>query len=471
MQARVRSASQSANGNQLTLARERRRSKAARFSWSPAFVPARTLAAGVVRDPPTTIGWMHDGADDKGTCGGWIKTERMTTGLTNRLSGRDPDDEEGLCATNAVETAVSFSTAGSSHVIEVAPPSVGPDTDASGGVDSNRDDRNAVDSKIDAGADPAPADSWRVEVAARLERYRTRRKPRTPRYPSLLLPFDAPESWSRPARQSGSGTRATALERNAKGCHAEPAPFADDIREPLFPSKPVWEPASEPLARRSPEPSAPAAGNVIEFPRSAAIPVFRPNDLADPVFDCDRPRIVEAPEILPPPPALGGMLIEPAERELADHKDGAESPFASASIARRALSALVDAAILAAALTGFAAIFFRLNPVREPLPVFAAALGITAMALWAAYEFLFVVYTGSTPGLRAARVQLARFDGSPLTRRLRRWRVLASLLSALSVGLGYLWCFLDQDGLCWHDRITRTHVRCAAHPTALSMKG
>src|SRR5580658_8119332 len=43
----------------------------------------------------------------------------------------------------------------------------------------------------------ANSDSWRAEVAARLERYRTRRKPRSPRYPSLLLPFDAPESWSR----------------------------------------------------------------------------------------------------------------------------------------------------------------------------------------------------------------------------------------------------------------------------------
>ncbi len=409
---------------------------------------------------------MHDSADDKSTGGDWIETERMTTGLTNRLSGRDPDDEEGLCATNAVETAVSFSPAGSSHEMEVAQPRVGPNSDASV-ADSSTSDRNVVDSKINAGADSSPADSWRVEVAARLERYRTRRKPRTPRYPSLLLPFDAPESWSRRARQSGSGTAATALERNAKDFQTEPAQVADDISEPLFQSEPVWEPVLEPLARRYPEPSAQAAGKVLEFPRSAAIPVFHTNDLADPVFDCDRPRIVEAPEILPPPPALGGMLMEPAERELADNKDGAESPFASASIARRALSALVDGAILAVALTGFAAIFFRLNPVREPLPVLAAALGVTATALWAAYEFLFIVYTGSTPGLRAARVQLARFDGSPLSRRLRRWRVLASLLSALSVGLGYLWCFLDQDGLCWHDRITRTHVRCAAQPTVL----
>jgi len=55
-------------------------------------------------------------------------------------------------------------------------------------------------------------------------------------------------------------------------------------------------------------------------------------------FDRARPRIVEAPEILPPPPALGGMLIEPADREGGDKLLGAESLFpskaASASIGR-----------------------------------------------------------------------------------------------------------------------------------------
>jgi uncharacterized RDD family membrane protein YckC len=79
--------------------------------------------------------------------------------------------------------------------------------------------------------------------------------------------------------------------------------------------------------------------------------------------------------------------------------------------------------------------------------------------LWAAYQYLFVVYTGSTPGLRAARLRLAAFDGSLLNRRCRRWRVLASFLSAFSAGLGYFWCVLDQNGFCWHDRITRTHLQ------------
>ena len=311
------------------------------------------------------------------------------------------------------------------------------------------------------------ADSWRVEVAARLERYRTRRKPRTPRYPSLLLPFDAPESWSRPAPSNGSVAGATTpaqAEPDFRG-HAKEEPEAVGTPSLADPRQ-----TSEREAHLYPKES----GKVIEFPRSAAIPVFHHSELADPVFDHDRPRIVEAPEVLPPPPALGGMLIESAQQEPADSRAGADSllALASASIVRRALAALVDGFVLVAALAAFGAVFLRLNPsldlslnpLRGPLPMlagptFAAALGLVALLLWMAYELLFVVYTGSTPGLRAARLRLAGFDGLPLNRRSRRWRVLASFLSAFSAGLGYFWCVLDQDGLCWHDRITRTHIQ------------
>jgi uncharacterized RDD family membrane protein YckC len=352
------------------------------------------------------------------------------------------------------------------------------------------------------------ADSWRVEVAARLERYRTRRKPRSPRYPSLLLPFDAPESWSRPAPPSASATVAArvaqsfaqefALHTNFPTIEGPAPAVAPSFAEPrlaesrqasrqaLQPSpqpvpEPAWEQIPYPYSEPAPEPSA----KVIEFPRSAAIPVFRRSELADPVFDHNRPRIVEAPEVLPPPPALGGMLIEPAPQETVDKRTDAPAAVPSATIAQRATAALVDGAILATAVAAFAAIFLRvntalvhtlipslnprLNPslirslvsVRGPLPILAGALGGVAVLLWAAYEFLFVVYTGSTPGLRAAHLRLGAFDGSPLHRRSRRWRVLASYLSAFSAGLGYLWCFLDQDGLCWHDRITRSHVQAA----------
>src|ERR1700739_630839 len=57
-------------------------------------------------------------------------------------------------------------------------------------------DLAATDLKRESNSEPN-SDAWRSEVAARLARYRTRRKPRAPRYPSLLLPFDSAGNWSR----------------------------------------------------------------------------------------------------------------------------------------------------------------------------------------------------------------------------------------------------------------------------------
>src|SRR5208282_29396 len=396
---------------------------------------------------------------------GLTTTLLTTTGLTNRPAVGDSAVQSRLCAAGVTETAASE-------------PSIDP------GIDPN------TDPNIDPNIDPNP-DSWRVEVAARLERYRTRRKPRTPRYPSLFLPFDSPESWSRPAPATGLPGNGSAAVAAAPVRASQDFTFQTK-KEPAAVGAPiVAEPRqtserhpSEQGPYRYPEQAPEQSAKVIEFPRSAAIPVFRVSELADPIFDRDRPRIVEVPEILPPPPALGGMLLEPAHQESPDGRTGADFPSASlsASIVRRAIAALVDGVILATALVAFAAIFLRLNPsqnpVRGPFPTFAgptlagptlagpmlaAAFAVVAVLLWAAYEFLFVVYTGSTPGLRAARLRLVAFDGSPLNRRSRRWRVLASFLSAFSAGLGYLWCFLDQDGLCWHDRITRTHVQSRSH--------
>jgi uncharacterized RDD family membrane protein YckC len=85
----------------------------------------------------------------------------------------------------------------------------------------------------------------------------------------------------------------------------------------------------------------------------------------------------------------------------------------------------------------------------------AAALTVT---LWFAYQSAFLVFCGTTPGLRVARLKISRFDGAPASRNLRRCRVLVSMLSFVSLGLGYAWSFLDEDQLSWHDRITKTHL-------------
>jgi uncharacterized RDD family membrane protein YckC len=77
---------------------------------------------------------------------------------------------------------------------------------------------------------------------------------------------------------------------------------------------------------------------------------------------------------------------------------------------------------------------------------------------WIAYQYAFLLFSGRTPGLWLTKLHVSRFDGRPVSRAIRRWRVIASVLSLVSLGLGYAWCFLDEDQLSWHDRITRTHL-------------
>jgi uncharacterized RDD family membrane protein YckC len=349
----------------------------------------------------------------------------MTTGLTSFSTDDDPEIPSLLSTAGETE-------AGMSSVAENAE-----GLGAESGVHSD-------------------TESWRSEVAARLQRYRTRRKPSSPRYPSLLLPFDPPQYryHSSPPAAAIESTRQAGTTTESKTDLTAPCNQFSEVPQP--PEQVPRQQLTQFL-----DPFLETSAKIIEFPRCAAIPVFHASDLADPVID--RPRIVEAPEVLPPPPALGGMLMEPVRNRASDRSDEFGSLTSPASIVRRWIAFLLDGVILGSALAAFAAVFLRLNlnlsHERGSLLVFIEALGAVAVVVWMIYDFLFLVYTGSTPGLRAARLQLARFDGTPIDRRLRRWRVVTSFLSAFSAGLGYAWCLLDEKGLCWHDRITRTYVQ------------
>lgn len=141
-----------------------------------------------------------------------------------------------------------------------------------------------------------------------------------------------------------------------------------------------------------------------------------------------------------------------------EKRPGIDIPLQSAPLARRIFSVAIDGVIIAAAGALFALIFWKVTAIRPPrLQVIGLAAGFATL-FWAVYQYLLVVHSGTTPGLRLTRLELTRFDGSRANRRLRRWRVLASFLSAASLGMGYAWVFLDEDSLCWHDRITHTYL-------------
>jgi uncharacterized RDD family membrane protein YckC len=342
--------------------------------------------------------------------------------------------------------------------------------------------------------------AWRDELTARLSRYRARRKMRPPRYPSLLLQFDAHRSVDRPGSESPeyqvrpveavfeAGSNRIGLNQvsssqaglNQAGLnHAGlNQALALDLSTPgpgveIEAALPV--PSAEPGLRNehssTARPQARSGAKIIEFPKTEFPKIefpkygweasFEPcappaDQLAEPVTD--RPRILEVPDYELPPPALGGITIEPVQRQDAEKRLGIDIPVQTASLARRIFASLIDGAIVGAGVALFGSIFWKITGERPPLGQLLGMVAGSVFVFWAAYQYLLLVYAAGTPGLLAAGLEIARFNGSATSRSLRRWRVLASYLSAVSLGMGYAWVFLDEDVLCWHDRITHTYL-------------
>ncbi len=297
---------------------------------------------------------------------------------------------------------------------------------------------------------PQDSGSWRREVADRVNNYRARRRPRTPRYPSLQLKFDPPEP---------SSTAHAASQPAASPVPSRLAVATQDTPPLLREAQSTPQRMDNDLNRLN---MVEAGAKILEFPRSFEAPPPARDELAEPVVD--RPRILEVPELVLPPPALGGILMEPVEAPAQERRPGFELPLQAAPLSMRLLAGIIDSLLVAAAFAVFAYIFFRVTSIVPPLQQ-AVGISVSLIALfWAAYQYLLLVYTGTTPGLKLARLRLSRFDGAAVPRKIRRWRVLASMLSGFSLALGYAWCFLDEDQLCWHDRITRTYMAPKPRP-------
>jgi uncharacterized RDD family membrane protein YckC len=267
---------------------------------------------------------------------------------------------------------------------------------------------------------------WRQEVASRVDAFCARRgRKRGPRAPSLSLDFER-------------AARATVAAH-----YAVPEPQVD--------------PAPRPTAE-------PESSNIIEFPRVAeaavpelpAIPYI--DELAEPVIET--PRILEAEE--PSGLLFGGegrpaITLESAPEP--EPQDDATPAAESVSLSRRICAASFDGVLVGIAAAVFAVIFLHLaGTLPRSRPILLSALAMPVV-LWAVYQYLFLAYAASTPGMQVAGLRLVTFDDQPVRRSLRRWRAIAIMVSGLALGLGFLWASIDEHGLCWHDRITRTVLR------------
>lgn len=315
--------------------------------------------------------------------------------------------------------------------------------------------------------DPVPSD-WRREVSMQVRAHRARRR-RNVNPDAPELNFEDPELFE------ANETSVPAMRAlNSRWDHSASAATCNDdemdveeSRDLPHQSAPQEKPDhrheyhfAAPLQERPPLAPFPRiagpAPKIIQFPRNQTY--VRSYELAEPVSD--QLRIFEAVEEPPPsaPTHLSEIEIAPEEPAHAGAAD-LDLPLQTAPLSHRAYAAAVDGLLLTAALGVFAecAKFFAGSFVVNKSLL--ANGSVCAFLLLGLYFFLSLSYTLGTVGMRSSGLCLSTFSGEAPSRNLLRWRALAIVLSYATLGLAFAWAFIDEDRLCWHDRITRTHLR------------
>lgn len=220
------------------------------------------------------------------------------------------------------------------------------------------------------------------------------------------------------------------------------------------------EPA-QPVPPSAPQDAAPAQGNLLVFRRPSLEPPLLPqpsrDELAEPINN--RPRILEVPEDIMP--AVQGSLfpeirLDVDEQESSNREPKIEVPLPVAAVSARVMAALTDMGVVLAAGLLFAAMAWRALPDIPHTKPFWMGMGAVTLVFWTVYQHLFLLYAGRTLGMSMRGIRLSTFDGRVPAWKQRARRARSMLVSFAPVTLGFLWALVDEDTLCWHDRISQT---------------
>jgi uncharacterized RDD family membrane protein YckC len=329
-------------------------------------------------------------------------------------------------------------------------------------------------------------------VAARVaERYA-----KAPSYSEMLAAqaaaARAAEAAAEAAAQAHAATQAVLagleMEEEASAL-AMAAPASGPVLE-----QPKIEPAAEarrsliteivdPFEEATVTPAQPLPAKLLEFPRELiATRKARPRLAEGPLRDTETApdgsqlRIFEVePESISKEAAVSPLLPEwhsirldakpreefhePVKTSREVYSPLFDLPLKTAPLGDRVMAGIVDASLVMAAFLLFVLVFVACTAHPPTGKAAVAGAGIALGGLFVLYQWLFFSYSDATPGMRYAKIALCTFDDENPTRTAMRSRVGAFLLSAMPLGLGFLWSFFDEDHLGWHDRITRTYQR------------
>jgi uncharacterized RDD family membrane protein YckC len=132
--------------------------------------------------------------------------------------------------------------------------------------------------------------------------------------------------------------------------------------------------------------------------------------------------------------------------------------FPAASLQERRMAALIDGACLAFAYGGFLTLFGSLGGHFTLSKLSAAICFFTFAFVYLQYFGLFTIFGGTTPGMMIRGLQLTSFSGAIPTPRQLLLRAAGYMISAGTLFMGFVWALWDEDGLTWHDRLSRTYL-------------
>ncbi len=91
--------------------------------------------------------------------------------------------------------------------------------------------------------------------------------------------------------------------------------------------------------------------------------------------------------------------------------------------------------------------------------VVAILAGVFSTLIGVIYYVFFTGYCGQTPGKMALRIKVLRTNGEEIGfRRALLREVVGKFISAIVLGIGYLWVAIDPQKQGWHDKIAGTYV-------------
>ncbi len=128
-----------------------------------------------------------------------------------------------------------------------------------------------------------------------------------------------------------------------------------------------------------------------------------------------------------------------------------------ATLARRALSLIYEALLLAALLLAGSLPFVMMTQGMDDRAV-RPLLQIYLVALTGVYFIWQWRRGGRTLAMKTWRLRVVARDGAPLTWRQALKRYFAALAGSLLLGAGFLWALVDREGLFLHDRLAGTKI-------------